>query len=342
MPRRCAPGWRRADARLGARSPGTAHVAQPSPREGWLGASRPGEAGHRPGNGARPPQAPGAVPPLSPLCSRPRSHEAPDHPPLPQARPAEPLRGPPGPRPGSLRGHGPCSEGPSGKIRAGWQGRESAAAPRGQSPRSVCSQGVQSIPRAGRASPGLAAHGAGPARLGEPPEACRLAGQEAAPRAAAAASPATCADLEKQSLGPAAARSQGPGRTGSPAPRNPPAARGCAPNPTARAAYGVSTAEESLGVGGEGTRAGLHVLTSGGMRRREERAAGSCPWFLREQGGLRTARKSTGVPKLRLGDPTHFRRVEGKETPFSPFRTSSPRPDVKSFPKASMLSPALR
>lgn len=62
MQRRCAPGWRRADARLGARSPGTAHVAQPSPREGWLGAPRPGEAGHQPGNGARPPQAPGKVP----------------------------------------------------------------------------------------------------------------------------------------------------------------------------------------------------------------------------------------------------------------------------------------
>lgn len=150
----------------------------------------------------------------------------------------EPLEELPAAHPGSLRGHGSRSEGPGGTIRAGWQGRESAVAPGGQPPRSGCSQGVQSVPGAGRARPGLTARGAGPTRLGEPLEARRDRGQEAAPSAAAAASPATCADLEKQSLGPAAARPPGQGGLGSPALRDPAAAPGCAPNPATRAAHG--------------------------------------------------------------------------------------------------------
>ena len=42
--------------------PRSAHAAQPSPGEGWLGAPRPGVAGRRQGSGAQTPQAPGAVP----------------------------------------------------------------------------------------------------------------------------------------------------------------------------------------------------------------------------------------------------------------------------------------
>lgn len=225
------------------------------------GPPRRGEAGHREGTGAQPEggrahrlRAPGQLPARAAFRA-PRRHEAPNHHPLPRARPSEPLEELLASHPGSLRGHGSCSEGLVGQIRAGWKGRESAAAPRGQPPRSGYSQGVQSVPGAERARSGFAARGADPTWLGEPQQARRGGGQEAAPRAAAAASPATCADLEKPAPEPAAVRTPGPGPPGSPAPRDRAAAAGCA-----RAANGVSTGEGSMGAGG--ARAGLPYARS--------------------------------------------------------------------------------
>lgn len=211
--------------------------------------------------------APGLFPARTAL-QPPRRHEALDHPPLPRARPEEPLEELPAAHPGSLRGLGSCSEGPGGKIRAGWQGRESAAAPRGQPPRSGCSQGVRSVPGSGRVGPGFAARGAGPAWLGQRQEARRDRGQEAAPRAAAASSPATCADLEKPFLEPAAAGIPGPGCRSSPAPRDGSAAASCA-----RAAYGVSIGEGSMGAKGSEGQSPVRSFVEGCAGERRGRPA---------------------------------------------------------------------
>lgn len=262
------------------------------------------------------------------LLSRgPQSHEAADHRRLPWARPAEPLEELPASHPGSLHGYGSCSEGSGRTIRAGWQGLDSAVAPRGQPPCSGCSQGVQPVPGAGRARPGLTARGADPTRLGEPQEARQGGGQETAPCATAAASPATCADLEKQSAGPAAACTPGPGRPGSPAPRDPAANPGCAPNPATRAAHGVSTREGNGGWGKRGLGLGLCTHYWRAMQARGE-GAGLWPSSLWPQYCRETAPRPLSKS---LGE---------REITSSPFRTSFPRPDVKSFPNAPLHSSA--
>lgn len=219
---------------------------------------------------------PSACSPRALLPSGPQRHEAADPRPLPRARPAEPLEELPAVHPGFSHGHGLCSEGPGGKIRAGWQERESAVAPGGQPPCSGCSQGVQPVPGAECARRGLAARGAVPSRLEGPQEAWRGRGQEAAPRAAAAASPATCTDLEKQSAGPAAARSPGPGQPRSPAPRDLAAILGCALNPATRARLGVSTGEGSKGKRGLGLGAPCRSEVQEGAE-----GTGLCPASLR-------------------------------------------------------------
>lgn len=245
--------------------PRAAPAAQPSPpgNPGPLSASAPpgrGEAGLQEGTRAQPAGAPrtachpSARSPRALLSGGPQRHEAAVHRPLPGARPAEPLEELPAVQPGFSHGRGVCSAGPDGKIRAGWQGRESAVAPRGRPPCSGCSQGVQPVPGAECARRGLAARGAVPTRLQEPPEAGGAWGQEAAPRAAAAASPATCTDLEKQSAGPAAARGPGPGQPSSAAPRDLAAILGCALHPATRAPHGVSAGEGSRGAGAGAVR----------------------------------------------------------------------------------------